>query len=97
MTELINPGTDKMTSEGFTLAGNELVRIDIVRSLFDGKLAGILSGAGGASCQLYTATHSELKDRQIVLQGFPINGIPDAKRIVEMAKSQSLCTTFSKP
>ena len=73
MTELINPDTDKMASEGFTLAGNELVRIDIVRSLFDGKMAGILSGAGGASCQLCTATHSELKDRQIVIQGFPIN------------------------
>ena len=51
-----------MTSEGFTLAENELVRIDIVRSLFDGKMAGILSGAGGASWKLCTATHSELKD-----------------------------------
>ena len=36
-------------------------------------MAGILSGAGGASCQLCTATHSGLKDREIVIEGFPIN------------------------
>ena len=73
MTELISLDTDKMTIEGFTLADNELVKIDIVRSLFEGKMAGFLSGAGGASCQLCTATHSELKDGEIVIQGFPIN------------------------
>ena len=30
-------------------------------------------GQGGASCQLCTATHTELNDQQLVLQGFPIN------------------------
>ena len=73
MTDLIYPDTDKMTSEGFILADNEHVRIDIVRSMFDSKMAGILSGAGGASCQLCTATHDQLKDRELVIQGFPIN------------------------
>ena len=73
MTVLINPETDKMTSEGFTLEDNDLERVDIIGSLFDGKMAGILSGAGGASCQLCTAKHSELKSREIVIQGYPIN------------------------
>ena len=41
--------------------------------MFDGKMAGILSGAGGASCQLCTATHDQVKDRELVIQGFPIN------------------------
>ena len=36
-------------------------------------MAGIFSGAGGASCQLCTATHNELKNREIIIQGFPIN------------------------
>ena len=73
MTDLINPDTDKMASECITLADNEHVQIDIVRSMFDGKMAGFLTGAGGASCQLCTATHNELKDREIIIQGFPIN------------------------
>ena len=41
--------------------------------MFDGKMAGILSGAGGASCQLCTATHDQVKDRELVIQGFRIN------------------------
>ena len=73
MTEVINPDTDKMTSEGFTLANNDIVKVDIIRSLFDGRMAGILSGAGGASCHLCTATHSDLKNREIIIQGFPNN------------------------
>ena len=36
-------------------------------------MSAILSGAGGASCQMRTATHSDLKDRELVIQGFPIN------------------------
>ena len=59
MTDLINTDPDKMTSEGYILADNEHVRIDIVRSMFDGKMAGILFGVGGASCQLCTATHDQ--------------------------------------
>ena len=33
----------------------------------------LLSDAGGASCQLCTATHKELKDLDWIVQGFPIN------------------------
>ena len=39
----------------------------------DEKMAGILSGAGGASCQMCTATQDDLTDRDLVLEGFPIN------------------------
>ena len=62
-----------MQNHGFNLSDGENVRIDIVRSMFDGKMAAIMSGAGGASCQLCTATHSELKDRELIIQGYPIN------------------------
>ncbi|KAI6655659.1 hypothetical protein LOD99_1799 [Oopsacas minuta] len=73
MDDLINTDTDLMRSEGFTLGPDQQVRVDIVRSMLDGKMAGILSGAGGASCQLCTATHKELNDRELIIQGFPIN------------------------
>ena len=78
MNDIINPETDQMRVEGFSLAEGH-VSVDIVRSMFDGKMAGILSGAGGASCQLCTATHKELKDRDFIVQGYPINrNISDA-------------------
>ena len=47
--------------------------VDITRPMFDRKMAAILSGAGGASSQLCTATHKELKDQELILQGLPIN------------------------
>ena len=72
MNDLINPDTDLMKSEGFIPDNNQQVHVDIVRSMFDGKMAAILSGAGGASCQLCTATHKELKDLDWIIQGFPI-------------------------
>ncbi|KAI6661161.1 hypothetical protein LOD99_10183 [Oopsacas minuta] len=58
---------------------NGVVNVDIIHSMFDEKMAAILSGAGGASCQMCTATHKDLKDRNLVLEGFPINrNITDA-------------------
>ena len=41
--------------------------------MFDGEMAAILSGAGGASCQMCTATQNDLMDRELVVDGFPIN------------------------
>ena len=38
-------------------------------------MAAILSGVGGASCQMCIATHNDLKDWDLVLNGFPINKI----------------------
>ncbi|KAI6658386.1 hypothetical protein LOD99_11042 [Oopsacas minuta] len=91
MDDLINTDTDLMRSEGFTLGPDQQVRVDIVRSMLDGKMAGILSGAGGASCQLCTATHKELSDRELIIQGFPINRhFTDANQLFgEMEDSHS--------
>ena len=71
MENLINPETAKLQN-GISLE-NGSVKVDIIRSIFDGKMAAILSGAGGASCQMCTATHNDLKDRELVVDGFPIN------------------------
>ena len=68
---LINPDTEKLQN-GITLQ-NGVVKVEIVRSMFDGKMSAILSGAGGASCQMCTATHDDLKDRDLIEDGFPIN------------------------
>ena len=73
MTDLINPDTDQMHKEGFSLDDHQKVHVEIVRSMFDGKMAALLSGAGGASCQLCTTTRAQIKDRDFVLQGYPIN------------------------
>ena len=64
----INPDT-AMLQNGITLE-NGVVNVDIIRSMFDGKMTAILSGAGGASGQMCTATHKDLKDRELVLEGF---------------------------
>ena len=50
--------------------------------MFDGKMSAILSGAGVASCLMCTATHKDLKDRELVTDGFPINRtITDAAQL----------------
>ena len=71
MEDLINPDTEKLQN-GITLQ-NGVVKVEIVRSMFDGKMSAILSGAGGASCQMCTATHDDLKDRDLIEDGFSIN------------------------
>ena len=43
------------------------------RTMFDGKMSKLLSGAGGASCQLCTVTHAQLKDLELIRSCFPIN------------------------
>ena len=73
LTKLINPDTNQMQKEGFSLDDHQKVQIEIVRSMFDGKMAALLSGAGGASYQLCTTTRAQIKDRDFVLQGYPIN------------------------
>ena len=59
-----------MKNEGFAIPNMGHISVDIIRSMFDGKMSGILSGAAGASFQLYTAT--KLKDVKLITQGFPI-------------------------
>ena len=53
-----------------------------IRSMFDGKMSGILSGAAGAKCQLCTVTFDQLHDLEFIRSGFPINrSISAAKEI----------------
>ncbi|KAI6648703.1 Histone-lysine N-methyltransferase SETMAR-like [Oopsacas minuta] len=71
MVDIINPEIYEH-GECISIEGG-LVIVDIVRSIFDWKMSAILSGAGGASCILYTATHKDLKDRELITDGFSIN------------------------
>lgn len=43
------------------------------RTLFDFKMVATLSGARGASCQLCTSSHKQLKDLDLISDGFQIN------------------------
>ena len=55
--------------------------------MFDGKMGGLLSGAGGAHCQLCTATFKQLHDLELIREGFPINrSISAAKEIFDSVK-----------
>ena len=64
--------------------------------MFDGKMAAILSGAGGASCQMCTATHDDLKDRDLVVDGFSINRtITDAIQL--FGKLEDIKSFFALP
>ena len=49
------------------------VHVKIIRSMLDGKMSGILSGAGGAHRQLCTVSIKDLKDIEMLRAGFPIN------------------------
>ncbi|KAI6651375.1 hypothetical protein LOD99_5342 [Oopsacas minuta] len=72
MDKIVNPQTDQILVNGLSLIGGH-IQVDIVRSLFDTKMAGLLDGAGGASCQLCTASDEEIKSIDWVRSGFPIN------------------------
>ena len=77
---MINPETAKLGT-GVSLERG-LVVVDIIRSMFDGKMAEILSGSGGANCQMCTATHKDLNDKVLVVDGLPINRtINDARQL----------------
>ena len=72
MENIINPEVNSIEQDGLQLPQG-MVQAKIIRSMLDGKMSGILSGAGGAHCQLCTANLKELKDLEIVRAGFPIN------------------------
>ena len=59
MQNLINPEDADIELKGFNFA-NGHINISVIRAMFDGKMSAILSGAGGDSCQLFSATFSEL-------------------------------------
>ena len=81
MENMINAETSELESMGLQFPEGK-VNISISRSMFDEKVAGILSGAGGAKCQLCTATNEQIKDLTLIRSGFSINRcIEDAKQI----------------
>ena len=73
MLDIINSDTEQMQNEGFYIDNDLHVKVEVARSMFDGNMTVILSGAGGKCCQLCTATFNQLKDRDLIIQGFPIN------------------------
>ena len=78
---MINAETSELESMGLQFPEGK-VNISISRSMFDGKMVGILSGAGGAKCQLCTATNEQIKDLTLIRSGFSINRcIEDAEQI----------------
>ena len=81
MENIINPEVNTIEQLGLQFPQGH-VHVKIIRSMLDGKMTGILSGAGGAHCQLCTANIKDLKDIEMVRAGFPINRhISDAKEL----------------
>ncbi|KAI6658645.1 hypothetical protein LOD99_11023 [Oopsacas minuta] len=72
MDTLINKESTEITEEGLDLTSG-ICKVEILRSQLDGKMAKIISGAGGACCQFCTATFKQIHDPDIVKDGFPIN------------------------
>ena len=79
METYINPFMSELQENGIPLPAG-IIRVKIIRSMFDCKMAGILSGAGGAHCQLCTANIKELHDVELIGEGFPINRSISAAR-----------------
>ena len=70
--------------------------IRIVRSMFDTKMAQILSGAGGANCQVCTAKFDQIREIDFVLLRFPINRtIQDAKILFQQVEEEKLLSLKS--
>ena len=81
MENFVNSETQMLQSQGFDLQQGH-IHVVILRSMFDCKISGLLSGAGGAKCQLCTAIALQLRHLDLVRGGFPINRhVEDAKYI----------------
>ena len=72
MEEVINPEVSIIKLERLLFHDGKVI-VTIMRIMFDEKMSSILSGAGGASCQLCTAKFTELKDLDFIRAGYPIN------------------------
>ena len=93
---IINPEVSVIEQEGISLPNGQIIA-QIKRTMFDGKMSAILSGAGGASCQLCTAQFEELKDLDLIRDGYPINRfISDAKLIFETVDREEFLSLQSK-
>ena len=72
MDRMVNPEVASIENQRL-LVPHGSIKVKILRTIFDGKMSCILSGAGGAHCQLCTANLTELKDLELVMSGFPMN------------------------
>ena len=78
---IINPEVTLIEKEGIILPNGQII-VEIKRTMFDGKMSAILSGA--ASCQLCTTQFNQLKDLDFIRAGYPINrSISNAKLIFD--------------
>ena len=83
MNSVINSETSIIEETGLDLR-NSKAHVEIIRSQFDTKMAKLLSGSGGAHCQLCTTTFAQAHDIDSVRDGFPINRfMHDAKVFLE--------------
>ena len=73
------------------------VVVDNIRLLGLTKNVTILSGPGGTSCQMCTATNIDFKDKDLVVHGFPINRtITDARQLFLDIEETGYILAFSK-
>ena len=80
---IINPEVTLIEKEGIILPNGQII-VEIKRTMYDGKMSAILSGAGGASCHLCTTQFNQLKDLDFIRAGYPINrSISNAKLIFD--------------
>lgn len=96
MDKVINPEVLLIEKEGLTLPNGQVL-VEIMRSMLDGKMSSILTGAGGANCQLCTAEFKDLKDLDLIHSGYPMNrSISSSKKIFETVDPEEFLALPSK-
>ena len=84
MKNMINTETADMEDNGLVLGSGIHASVEVIRSQVHGKMAKILSGAGGASCQFCMLHSCRYMIPILSKDGFPINGfISEAKVLFE--------------
>ncbi|KAI6646035.1 hypothetical protein LOD99_9565 [Oopsacas minuta] len=80
---IVNLQTYHIIQDGLSLIGSH-AQVEMVRSLFDTKMAGLLDGAGVAFCYLCIAMDSQIKSLEWPRSGFLINRLTsDARQLFE--------------
>ena len=92
---LINHETEDLKVNGIETSYGKLF-CKFTRSQFDTKMSKLLSGTGGAWCQLCTADFQQCHDVDFVREGYPINRkIEDAKALFEVVDSKEFLALSS--
>ena len=68
----VHPETSIIENEGLVLPQG-YIKVHVIRSMFGGKMSGILTGSGGANCQLCTVAFDQLLNIEFIRPGSPIN------------------------